>query len=190
MAPGLSAASTPSKITKTASRKQKKYFCFRQATDGFSICRRSATEVHTARRQREAVLTCCLYGEATLSCERGLSLELVAVVKNIQPLRGVEQRLKYSNRGGSMLSVHRVALAVVACVAGRRRPDLGRKKIKETAISALKTQNFSCQQAQFRGALDTLGLPPQTPVRTHTPVSRYAPSTPRAFLPTLVQPTS
>ena len=45
------------------------------------------------------------------------------------------------------------------------------------SIKNLKTVFFKGMGGQIFAA----GLPPHTPVRTHTPVSRYRPSPPRAF---------
>ena len=58
-------------------------------------------------------------------------------------------------------------------VAGRTSDTVNTAKTKKITR---KNGKFKRNQVKFFFA----GLPPRTPVRTHTPVSRYGPSAPRA----------
>ena len=137
--------------------------------------------VHAAGRQRDAVLTCCSMVRAAQSCECGC-LELVVVVQNIPSLREGEHRLfQVQQQRRLQCSQWRWAV-VVACVAGRRRPDLGMfgsPKYQRKWHFRPSTPKFFLASRRSFVSHWTLGLPPQTPVRTHTPVSRYGSSPPR-----------
>ena len=60
-------------------------------------------------------------------------------------------------------------------VAGRTSDTVNTAKTKEITR---KNGKFKRNQVKFFFA----GLPPRTPVRTHTPVSRYTSSPPREYL--------
>ena len=66
-------------------------------------------------------------------------------------------------------------------VAGRTSDTVNTAKTKK---NTRKNGKFKRNQVKFFFA----GLPPRTPVRTHTPVSRYGPSAPRVMVTKLQRP--